>query len=288
MTVSTEELLQEAERHPSASEAGGEHRRQILRAFERLDAKSHFDILGVSRQAGPDEIKAAYVALVRRLHPDALSDPALADVRNAAAAVFRRVNEAYNALRAQPSRCRPAERKDAPRPAKDAPRPAVVAPPPPVEPRIEPATVPDPPPPPAAPPLPALDDLLREGEEHLVRGRLWEASRVLDEVLSRGEGRIRQRAHLLLARAYAKSPSGSKRAEAELRSLIAENDGYTEAHLALAQLYREKALPARAAEAYRKVLSLEPRHARAAQELAALAPTAGGRSLLERFRPRSR
>ncbi len=52
----------------------------------------HYDTLGVSRDAGPDEIKRAYRQLARQLHPDANPDDPAAEAR------FKEVALAYEVL----------------------------------------------------------------------------------------------------------------------------------------------------------------------------------------------
>ncbi|GAA3584596.1 molecular chaperone DnaJ [Klugiella xanthotipulae] len=51
----------------------------------------HYDVLGVSREATPDEIKKAYRKLARELHPDVNPDPAAAEK-------FKDVTHAYDVL----------------------------------------------------------------------------------------------------------------------------------------------------------------------------------------------
>src|SRR4051794_6315751 len=51
----------------------------------------HYQVLGVDRSAGQEEIQRAYRKLARRLHPDVSRDPG-AEER------FKRVNEAYDVL----------------------------------------------------------------------------------------------------------------------------------------------------------------------------------------------
>lgn len=59
---------------------------------KRVIAKTHYEVLGVSRKATQDEIKAAYINLSKQLHPDMnKSDPKFHEK-------FVRVNEAYNVL----------------------------------------------------------------------------------------------------------------------------------------------------------------------------------------------
>ncbi|MFE0098487.1 DnaJ C-terminal domain-containing protein, partial [Streptomyces sp. NPDC059015] len=54
-------------------------------------ARDYYDVLGVGRGAGSDEIQAAFRKLARRHHPDINKDPA-AEER------FREINEAYGVL----------------------------------------------------------------------------------------------------------------------------------------------------------------------------------------------
>ncbi len=264
------------ERRPRGPGGSPDQRRKIEQAFEGLALKNHFEVLGVPRASGPDQVKAAYLALVRRFHPDALGHTACAELEEKARAIFVRVTEAYRILRGTSSRARYEEtlgraRKPNPAPGPSSPSASEPAAAPPAE--VAASAAPEP------PPFVPLSDLLQKAEEHLAGGRLWEASLALEEVLQRSRGPVRQRAHLLLARVFAKSPSGSKRAEAQLKALLDEEPGCVDGYLALGQLYRDKGLGGRAEAMFRRVLSLEPRHARAAQELNALAPPAAGRGL---------
>lgn len=275
--------------------------REVEQAFEGLAAKSYFEVLGVSGTSQPEQVKAAYVALARKFHPDAVGDHETDAVEQKARAIFLRVSEAYQVLRGTSSRARYQEKlarfgnpnPGGPPPLAVVPRVDAVATPsvaavPPM------AAAPEPPAPEPLrtehAPLQDVAIVLREAEEHLAAGRPWEASVCLEEVLARAKGPMRQRAHLVLARALAKTPSGARRAETELKAALEEDPGCVEAYLGLGQLYRDKGLAARAEAMIRHVLSLEPRNARALQELAALLPAATGRSkgLLDRLKPQAR
>src|SRR5918998_6662572 len=54
-------------------------------------ARDYYEVLGVSRDAGPDELQQAFRRLARANHPDVNRDPG-AEER------FKEINEAYSAL----------------------------------------------------------------------------------------------------------------------------------------------------------------------------------------------
>nr|WP_238589791.1 DnaJ domain-containing protein [Pseudonocardia sp. AL041005-10] len=58
-------------------------------------ARDHYEVLGVGRDAGAEEIQAAYRRLARANHPDVNRDPAAEDR-------FKEINDAYHVL-ADPS-----------------------------------------------------------------------------------------------------------------------------------------------------------------------------------------
>jgi tetratricopeptide (TPR) repeat protein len=58
----------------------------------------HFQLLGIDRNARPDEIRTAYFALARQLHPDRLSALGIADESKEAQRLFAQVNTAFSVL----------------------------------------------------------------------------------------------------------------------------------------------------------------------------------------------
>jgi curved DNA-binding protein CbpA len=262
--------------------------RQIESAFLGLTTKNHFQVLGISRSSSAEEVKAAYVTLARTFHPDALGEQGGGPLEEKAQAVFMRVTEAYQTLRGVSSRARYEERLGGPRLGSSPGSNHILSPSNPdattfassngpssnasfAEPGAKTATAAAEP-----PPLQPVAEVLREAEEHLAAGRPWEATLNLEEVLARSRGPVRERAHLLLANALARSPSGAKRAEAELKLLLEEDPTSVEGYLALGQLYHTRGFTGRAEAMFRHALSLEPRHARAAQELASVTGVPAG------------
>ena len=63
-----------------------------------IDNQDLYQVLGVSRDAGRAEIKAAYLEAARLYHPDRLSAAGLLHLREAAEHIFRRVSEANATL----------------------------------------------------------------------------------------------------------------------------------------------------------------------------------------------
>ena len=57
-----------------------------------MPTKDYYEVLGVTRDASPDDIKRAYRALARRHHPDVSHDKAGAEH------LFKEINEAYEVL----------------------------------------------------------------------------------------------------------------------------------------------------------------------------------------------
>jgi CheY-like chemotaxis protein len=77
-------------RSESSSPDEAELRERIARA-----GLNHFEVLGVSIDPTDDEVRAAFLRLAKRYHPDRCSDPAL---RALAGEVFQRISEAHETL----------------------------------------------------------------------------------------------------------------------------------------------------------------------------------------------
>ena len=55
------------------------------------EKRDYYEVLGVSKNATPDEIKKAYRKLAMKYHPDVNKDPGAEDK-------FKEINEAYEVL----------------------------------------------------------------------------------------------------------------------------------------------------------------------------------------------
>jgi tetratricopeptide (TPR) repeat protein len=234
-------------------------RREITEAYETLRAKSHFEALGIERTATEAQVKEAYFRLAKRFHPDTHHDPNMADLRDKLETVFIRLGEAYEVLRN--ARSRAAYESEL---ASRAPRPSAP------DPRAAPAAAPPPAPVAAMDPAVATQSA-RRAEKFMAEEKYWDAIQLLEPAVSVLEGKPKQKARLLLARAYTKNPNWIHQAEETLHEVVKDDPKNVDAYLALGQLYKAGGLRSRAVSMFRKVLELKPENEEALAELSAAA-----------------
>lgn len=91
---------------PSAREESGprdagaikEKIKKIQGAFESIGRLNYYEILGVSREAGRDEIKRAYFRLAKEYHPDRHFEAGMDSMTPMLEGLFRAITEAYDTL----------------------------------------------------------------------------------------------------------------------------------------------------------------------------------------------
>jgi curved DNA-binding protein CbpA len=83
---------------PSTGDADAEIRRALEAALPRAREPDLFARLGLPRGASLEEVKAAYLQLVKQFHPDRYASPGLADLQGALRDVLSSMNEAYATL----------------------------------------------------------------------------------------------------------------------------------------------------------------------------------------------
>jgi tetratricopeptide (TPR) repeat protein len=242
---------------PTAAPAAAAHppgdtrRSEIIEAYDGLRTRTHYEVLGIARDATDAQVKEAYFRMAKRFHPDVHHDPLLSDLREKLEAVFIRLGEAYEVLRTPTMRAS-YERQLGPA----QPGSAVAA------------------------TAPQRDDplhLARMAEEAILRAsksvaeeKYWEAIQLLETSITRVDGRIKQVGRILLARAYSKNPNWLKPAEELLQQVVHEDPYNVDAHFQLAQIYRAGGLRSRSATMLRRVLELEPDHEAARTQLASV------------------
>ncbi|HVR72135.1 MAG TPA: DnaJ domain-containing protein, partial [Vicinamibacteria bacterium] len=243
---------------PPATDA---RRQEILEAHAALKTRTHFEVLGVGREATEAQVKEAYFRMAKRFHPDAHHDAALTDLRDKLEAVFIRLGDAYEVLRNPRIRASYEKALDA-----RAPRAQPVTPP-----------TPAPPTPPPEAPDPRqearqAEEAIRKAARSVAAEKYWEAIQLLEPAIGRVEGKMRQHGRVLLAKAYMKNPNWVKQGEELLLAVLQDDPKHIEAYLLLGNLYKSGGLRSRAVSMFRKVLDLDPEHAEAAAQLGEIAP----------------
>jgi tetratricopeptide (TPR) repeat protein len=242
---------------PRKFDPAAEARRQeILEAYAGLKTKTHFDILEIPRASTETQVKEAYFRLAKRFHPDVHHDPSLGDLRDRLEAVFIRLGEAYEALRNPRTRATYEGRLGA-----SFPRPAAAgqtsAAPPPAPAAIDPEAG-----------VRAAEMQVLLAEKHFEQEKYWDAIQALEPAVSVVSGKMRQRARVLLARAYLKNPKWVKRAEETLLLVVHDDDKNVDGHFLLGKIYKQQGLKTRSQSMLRRALELRPDHEEAAAELA--------------------
>ena len=253
-----------------------ERRREIMEAWEGLETRNHFEVLGLARAVGETEVKEAYFRLAKRFHPDVHHGASLGDLRDKLEAVFIRLGQAYDTLRDPKRRGEYEERlgRFKARPAQLPPQAQVAGP----------AAAPEPPPPrdpeedarladeslrKAAKLMEQAKALEQEKPDEPEHQRLtYDAIQLLEPILETLQGKPRLRAQLLLARGYSKNPKWAKRAEELLLNSARENPQAAEPWALLGGIYAARGLRTRALSMYKKALEVKPDHEEAFKWLA--------------------
>lgn len=245
---------------PAAPEAAprglSARRREVLEKVAGLKSKTHFEVLEIAPDAGSDAVKEAYFRLAKRFHPDAHHrEVVLEDLKETLDAIFIRVGEAYEVLRNPRTRATYESGLQARAPA--APVPVTAAGPGPVT--IDPAEQ-----------LQRDTTALRKAEKLVEQEKYWDVIQLLEGVVPRLTGKLRQRARMALGRAYLKNPNWVKEGEELIRQVVAEDPRHAAAYVLLGHLYKERGLKARAVSMFRKAVEAEPENEQAGAELATL------------------
>jgi tetratricopeptide (TPR) repeat protein len=253
-------------------------RAEVLQAHAGLAGASHFQILGLMREATLDDVRAAYRTLVRRYHPDGYVDPAVSDLRDKAVALFVAVGDSYAVL-SDPGRRAEYERELQRQEYQEAMRSRARA--------MESGIVAD--------SHASAAVHLARAEEALGTGQTAEAIRILEAVLPTLQPPDKGRGQVLLGRAYMTDPNPHRARDAEriLQEVLREDPQSVDAQVCLGTLYGQRGLRNRARRMYRSALEIDPTNAEALREIARMdqedAPPAPEphKPLLQRlFRPR--
>jgi tetratricopeptide (TPR) repeat protein len=212
-----------------------DRRREIEEWHSSLATLTDAEILGLPGGATPEQLRAAFLSLARRFHPDTAA-AADEELRHQLQSIFIRISEAYRHL----------SRHRWPRPTPP-PRPTPSA-------RIVVSPLVDD----TASRRARVEDALREAEDLVQRRQAEEAVSVLHEVLTQADEPRRRRIQLLLARAYAIDARWRRNAVVLLRQLVEQDANDAEALAALGVLYQRDGLLARADSMFVRALAADP------------------------------
>lgn len=230
---------------PEASKEIQEAIRETLEIHGRLGQLDFYQLLGVGRTAGDEEIKKAYFKQARRFHPDRFGRSADAELREKIDSVFDAITKAYRTLTSRELRAIHESKLAGPAPAddKDHSRNAEIR--------------------------------FRQGKTLFSQGRYEEAQVLLEEAVRLKDDKGDY--YLLLAMAESKIPSLSKKAERDFLRAIEIEPWNPEAYAGLGYLYRQVGLALRARKQFEKALEIDPDHKAACQGLEETDGEAGGK-----------
>ncbi len=221
---------------PSAEPKVQSVRAAVLETYQRVKSLSHYEALGLSPDASPEQVKAAYARLAKRYHPDMVGQSGLADLKRPAQSIVIRLGFALNTLTDPESRAfydRKLRESQQPKPAEptddvDLDRAAA-------------------------------ERVLRDARQ-LISGRhYWDAIQTLQFAIPyTHEPAMRHLMQVYLAHATAKNPRWLDRAEEILRSVIAEDPRHVHAHLLLGTICQGRRRSEEAIRMFEKVLELSP------------------------------
>jgi len=214
----------------------------IERAYETLEVKDQYEVLGVSRDASAMEIKRAYFRLAKAYHPDRHHEAGMEALQGKLEVLFDRLTQAYGVLSHPQSRRQYDESLAPPPPSPVPARPEES------QPRIQPAADPG-----------------KRGEAALLAGNLKDAIVSLETAV-RQDG-TQAHYHALLGQALAGVPDRWSEAETELKRAIELEPGNADYYVLLGQLYMKLRSMGRAIMQYEKALRLDPVNAKAKEQV---------------------
>jgi curved DNA-binding protein CbpA len=211
-------------------------RAEVLETYQRVKSLSHYEVLGLSADASPQQVKAAYARLAKRYHPDMVGQSGLADLKRPAQSIVIRLGFALNTLTDPESRAfydRKLKETQQPKPA---------------EPTDE-----------VDLDRGAAERVLRDARQLISGRKYWDAIQALQSAIPyTHDPAVRHLMQVYLAHATAKNPRWLDRAEEILRSVISEDPRNVHAHLLLATICQGRRHAEEAIRMFEKVLELSP------------------------------
>ncbi len=215
------------------SDDSGQTIEELIALFDKLKEgeRDHYEILGVSAQAGPRDIKDAYFAMAKKYHPDRIGRAPDPDLKEKANFVFSRINKAYETL-SDENRRREYDTREAGKVGQQSKIQENLG---------EKANV-----------------LFRKAKTLYNQQKYWEAASFLSEAVKADPGKPAY--FLLLGLCQSQIPSMRRSAEQSLQTVVQMEPWNADALAALGLLFMKENLPRRAEGFFRKALSVNPEH----------------------------
>lgn len=232
----------------------------IRHAYESLEGKDHYEVLGVSRKDSPIAIKKAYFRLAKAYHPDRHYEPGMEALNEALEVLFDRLTEAYGVL-SRPQSRRHYDESQAPQ--RHAP-PKVEA---------EPASMQQPVQQPAQQgveqsarqPSGQAAEQCKRGETALLAGNFKDAIKCLESAVRHDGSNAHY--HALLGQAMTSVPERRKEAEAEFKRAIELDSSNADYYVILGLLYLKRKSVGKALTQFEEALHCDPHNARAKEQV---------------------
>jgi len=212
-------------------------RADVLETYQRVKSLSHYEALGLSPDASPAQVKAAYARLAKRYHPDMVGQSGLADLKRPAQSIVIRLGFALNTLTDPESRAfYDRKLKETQQPKPPEPTDDVVD--------LD---------------RGAAERVLRDARQLISGRQYWDAIQALQSAIPyTHDPVVRHLMQVYLAHATAKNPRWLDRAEEILRSVISEDPRNVHAHLLLGTICQGRRHAEEAIRMFEKVLELSP------------------------------
>jgi curved DNA-binding protein CbpA len=232
----------------------------IRRAYETLEGKDHYEILGVGREASPSAIKKAYFRLAKAYHPDRHHEPGMEALNEALEMLFDRLTEAYGVLSRPQSRRLYDESRAPQRPPA---RKVEVEPDSLQQPLQQPAQQSSHQP--AQQPSGEAAEQCKRGEAALLAGNIKDAIKCLESAVRQDGSNAHY--HALLGQAMTSVPERRKEAEAELKRAIELDSSNADYYVILGLLYLKRKSMGKALAQFEEALRWDPTNVSAKEQV---------------------
>jgi curved DNA-binding protein CbpA len=276
-------VVEYADTPPPVSATTEFSRAAVSRLASRINSSDPYEILGVQASAPAEDLRTAYLELLRSCDPASTPDPEfrriLGQMSIQLTAAFKEIERRRGVPRP------PAQGRSGDRSARAVAPPPLprLGTPPQGQPRRKPPSVSKAPTQPVVRPKPAPSvteskvvpavaavDPSQANEaaaQAYDAGLFLEALAILHDAMPRLSGQAKRVARVRKARVLLAVSNGAKLAEDELKAAIAEDGANADAHVLLGGIYRDRGALALAMAEYRKGLELQPKNAAAREAL---------------------